>query len=386
VDGPLGATGPDAITDHSFTNLKTIADALAGAQAAAGLDPIGLDSQYPGLHNLTREGDSSADMLRQPIDFYSPDTFNYTILEVGAGCPTLTVTTYGINSYAVNTFPELSAAGPVRQILSFQIDADTTPPVIQLTGDNPQTVECHTSYTELGATASDNCAGDLTKSIVIDASAVNVNALGSYLVSYTVTDAFNNTTTVTRTVQVVDTTPPVFGSIPDVFATATSVLGANVTLPSPPPSATDTCEGLLPGTYTPASGSLFAPGKTAVDVSAEDSSGNIGHGSFNVFVTFAWSGFLSPFPKAIYKMGSTIPIKFMLTGASAGIVNLVATASWAPLVGGVPGPYTTIGTFTFNQALGIYQVNWKTTSPAGNYRIKADFGDGSVRTVDVVLK
>jgi hypothetical protein len=123
-----------------------------------------------------------------------------------------------------------------------------------------------------------------------------------------------------------------------------------------------------------------------VDVSAEDSSHNIGHGSFNVFVTYAWSGFLSPFPKAIYKTGSTIPVKFSLTGASAGIVNLVATASWAPLVGGVAGPYTIIGTFTFNPALGFYQVNWKTTPPAGTYRIKADFGDGSVRTVDIVLK
>ena len=70
-------------------------------------------------------------MVRQPIDFYSPDTFNYTILEIGADCPTLTVTTYGINSYAVNTFPESSAAGPVRQILSFEIDGDITPPVIQ---------------------------------------------------------------------------------------------------------------------------------------------------------------------------------------------------------------------------------------------------------------
>ena len=72
-----------------------------------------------------------ADTLRQPIDFYSPDTFNYTILEVGADCPTLTVTTYGINSYAVNTFPESSSANPVRPILSFQVEGDIEPPTIQ---------------------------------------------------------------------------------------------------------------------------------------------------------------------------------------------------------------------------------------------------------------
>jgi phosphodiesterase/alkaline phosphatase D-like protein len=137
VDGPLGATGPDLITDHTFTNVKAIADSLAEAQTAAGLDPVGLDPLYPGLHSVTREGDPFADSLRQPIDFYSPDTFNYTILEIGADCPTLTVTTYGINSYQVNTFPEISAAGPVRQILSFQVDGDIEPPVIQSVSATP---------------------------------------------------------------------------------------------------------------------------------------------------------------------------------------------------------------------------------------------------------
>jgi phosphodiesterase/alkaline phosphatase D-like protein len=137
VDGPLGATGPDTITDHSFAHLKAIADGLAGAQASAGLDPIGLDPQYPGLINVSREGDASADTQRQPIDFYSPDTFNYTILDIGADCPTLTVTTYGINSYQVNTFPEASAVGPVRPILSFQIEGDIEPPVIQSVGATP---------------------------------------------------------------------------------------------------------------------------------------------------------------------------------------------------------------------------------------------------------
>ncbi len=34
-------------------------------------------SQYPGLHDVFREGDPDADTLRQPVDFYSPDTFNY---------------------------------------------------------------------------------------------------------------------------------------------------------------------------------------------------------------------------------------------------------------------------------------------------------------------
>jgi len=41
--------GPDTITNHTFTANKQIADSLAAAQIAAGLDPIGLDPAFPGL-------------------------------------------------------------------------------------------------------------------------------------------------------------------------------------------------------------------------------------------------------------------------------------------------------------------------------------------------
>src|SRR5262249_22562074 len=35
VAGPIGATGPDTVTDHSFANIKALADALAAKEAAA---------------------------------------------------------------------------------------------------------------------------------------------------------------------------------------------------------------------------------------------------------------------------------------------------------------------------------------------------------------
>ena len=52
---------------------------------------------------------------------------------------------------------------------------DTTIPVITLTGANPQTIEVGSPYVELGATATDNYDGDLTGSIVIDATAVDTS-------------------------------------------------------------------------------------------------------------------------------------------------------------------------------------------------------------------
>ena len=121
VAGPIGAGGPDAITDHSFSNLKSLADNLANTQISKGIDPIGLDPNFPGLHNVFREDDPDADTLRQPIDFYSPDTFNYVTLDISNDGSTLSVNTYGINSYAPNTFPEPDQVEPVRHISGFDV-------------------------------------------------------------------------------------------------------------------------------------------------------------------------------------------------------------------------------------------------------------------------
>ena len=88
---------------------------------------------------------------------------------------------------------------------------DTTPPVITLLGANPQVIEAGTAYVELGATAFDDVDGDISGSIVIDSSAVITNALGSYTVTYNVSDSAGNAATeVTRTVNVVDTADPTF--------------------------------------------------------------------------------------------------------------------------------------------------------------------------------
>jgi len=121
VCGPLGATGPETITDHSFANIKAIADSLASAQITAGLDPIGLQN-YPGLHDLVRDGDPTAGTNPQPVDFYSPDTFNYTVLDVSIDGKTLTVKSVGMNSTAQNAGLEYVLGPQARTLFSFQID------------------------------------------------------------------------------------------------------------------------------------------------------------------------------------------------------------------------------------------------------------------------
>ena len=86
---------------------------------------------------------------------------------------------------------------------------DTIPPVITILGDNPASSELGSDYTDAGATATDNRDGAID---VVVTSTSNENTLGTQYVFYTATDAAGNETQVTRTVNIVDTTDPVFTS------------------------------------------------------------------------------------------------------------------------------------------------------------------------------
>ena len=84
---------------------------------------------------------------------------------------------------------------------------DITPPVITILGDNPFNMYAGDSYSDPGATAIDDVDGDLTSSIVTTGT-VNPSVIGTYTITYKVTDSSNNTATATRTVNVVDNVLP----------------------------------------------------------------------------------------------------------------------------------------------------------------------------------
>jgi alkaline phosphatase D len=93
VAGPIAARAPDKFTEHDFASVKSVADKLAADERAAGIEPIGLRPDFPGLRKVYREGDPDAEKLRQPVDFYSSDTFNYVTLEISADGKSLAVNT-----------------------------------------------------------------------------------------------------------------------------------------------------------------------------------------------------------------------------------------------------------------------------------------------------
>lgn len=92
---------------------------------------------------------------------------------------------------------------PDEDLTIASIPIDHEAPVITLKGDNPVIVEQGDPYVEPGATATDNIDGDLTDQIEISGD-VDTSKIGTYTVTYTVSDSVGNVTTVERTVNVVE--------------------------------------------------------------------------------------------------------------------------------------------------------------------------------------
>ena len=127
----------------------------------------------------------------------------------------------GIPTSAGTSKVKLTASKPgygvVYKTITIQInsenDPDKKPPVITLNGQSNVTIEAGSEYIDLGATAIDEEDGDLSGSIQL-VGEVKANKPGSYELKYNVKDSSGNEAqTVTRTVAVVDTAPPVISLV-----------------------------------------------------------------------------------------------------------------------------------------------------------------------------
>ncbi len=179
---------------------------LVGIVAVSNLTDDGYNDQVPpvitvnGNNPETVElGTSYTDAGATAFDEFHGDT---PVTSSGS-VDTSTVGTYTINYSATDLDGNTATASRTVNVV------DTTAPVITLTGSATVTVELGTSYTDAGATASD-ASGAIT---VNSSGTVDVNTVGTYTITYSASDASGNAATaVTRTVNVVDTTVPVFTS------------------------------------------------------------------------------------------------------------------------------------------------------------------------------
>ena len=175
-----------------------------------------------GSSTVTLEvGSSYTDLGATALDNYDGDITT----EIVTDQTQVDITTLG--NYTVTYNVDDSSGNSAVQVTRTVQVVDTTPPVITLTGSSTVTLEVGSSYTDLGATALDNYDGDITTEIVTDQTQVDITTLGNYTVTYNVDDSSGNSAVqVTRTVQVVDTTPPVI-TLPDTTPPVITLTGSS---------------------------------------------------------------------------------------------------------------------------------------------------------------
>jgi hypothetical protein len=224
--------------------------------------------------------------------------------------------------------------------------------------------------------------------------------LGTTRVDCEATDRAGNKSIESFEVKVSDTTPPEIVGVPaNMIVAATSARGATVTYDVP--TATDAVDGARPVRCTPESGTVFTLGTSTVTCTATDSSGNAATASFNVSITYAWSGVLQPLDadgSSIFKLGSTIPVRFRLTGESAGITDAAAKLYVAKIGDDVAGEEVkAVSTassiegnhFRYDRTSEQYIFNWSTKAldtGVGTYRLRIELGDQTTNTVLVSLR
>jgi len=148
------------------------------------------------------------------------------------------VITYSATDAANNT---ASAIRTVNIVLA----ADTTPPVITLSGANTINLIRGNAYVEAGASATDDRDGSVNVSI---SGSVDVSTAGGYVITYGATDLAGNTATLTRTINVIDITPDAFSFVSQNNVAVNTQINSNTVV----------ITGISDGTSISISGGLYA--------------------------------------------------------------------------------------------------------------------------------
>ena len=234
---------------------------------------------------------------------------------------------------------------------------DSQAPVITLIGDSNITHEAGPEYVDAGAKWNDSVDGNGTA----DANGtVNSQVPGIYLITYTYTDSSGNPAVpVTRTIEVVDTTPPVISLIGDQNVTHLA-------------STTYNDQGAQWNDIVDGNGSADAngtvdhntPGIYQITYSATDTAGNEAE----------------PVVRTINVVDSQAPVITLIGDSNitheAGPEYVDAGAKWNDSVDG-NGTADANGTVN-SQVPGIYQITYTYTDSSGNPAVPV------TRTIEVV--
>lgn len=171
---------------------------------------------------------------------------------------------------------------------------DLTVPVISLNGMATMQHTVNTPFVDPMATAIDNPGNrDVTSLIVVNGN-VDVTTIGSYVLTYSITDAFGNSAQVQRTVEVVDNVAPTFANIPNPYPVQVNSMFID------PMTSVD---NYYPTVILTSSGNVDTRvrGQYVVEYTSEDASGNVA----TTTITYEVEDYVAP---SISSVGSQVII------------------------------------------------------------------------------
>lgn len=248
-----------------------------------------------------------------------------------------------------------------------QPGTSNVPPTILLNGDAQITVECGTSFTDPGATAT-VCGSSVT---VTTSGSVNANSPGTYSITYSAT-ANGFTSETTRIVTVEDTVAPVITLNGDNPMT----VGFATVFTDPGATASDGCAGDLTAAIS-VSGSVNTNivGAYTLTYTVSDPSGHTDTKVRTVNVSpYNFSGFFAPIDNLPtvnqMKAGQAAPLKFSLGGNqglnifAAGSPNSIQIScdSSAPLNNLEQTETAGNSSLSYDSTTDQYKYVWKTES------------------------
>ena len=177
----------------------------------------------------------------------------------------------------------LSVGGVTATFTSTTL-ADTTPPVITLTGGNVTVVQGE-PWVDPGYSAYDAADGNIPANEIVITGTVNSAEPGSYPLTYSATDRSGNTSTATRMVTVVEATAE------DLVAPVITLIGGNITLAvgdiwqEPGYEATDNIDGdITDRVQVTGTVNTAQAGTNTVTYTVMDTAGNIRTATRKVYV------------------------------------------------------------------------------------------------------
>jgi hypothetical protein len=297
----LEATGPGGATyswdttgftcDHTSGDPYPIGDTTVICDDGAGGTPSFVihvqDTTGPSFSNVPNIN-TPAISASGAVVSYSPTATDLVSGDVSGSviCSPASPTLFGPSSTTTVNCSASDAPAGNTSSASFTVTVgpwDATAPNIGVSDTTVEATSASGAFVHYSVSFSD--PDDAVSSSGCTPASDTVFDLGDTPVNCSATDSHGNSSSASFAVHVVDTTGPVFGSLPNPDPKeATSTSGATVTYANP--TATDAVKGNRNASVvcTPVSGSTFSIGTNPVQCTANDGSGNGSSTSFNVTV------------------------------------------------------------------------------------------------------